>query len=813
MDGSEAEKTRIIPRLIEEEMKSDFLDYAMSVIVSRALPDVRDGLKPVHRRILFAMNELGLAHNKPFKKSARVVGEVMGKYHPHGDVAIYDTIVRMAQDFSLRYPLVDGQGNFGSVDGDAPAAMRYTECRLRKISEEILEDIDKNTVNFRPNFDETLKEPEVLPSKFPNLLANGSSGIAVGMATNIPPHNIKELCEGVKFVIDNPDSTPVELLKFVKGPDFPTGGIILGTSGIKQAYLTGKGKLLCRAKIHTEEVHKREALIVTEIPYMVNKAEMLEHIGELIKEKKVQGIHDIRDESDKDGMRVVIELKSDASTEVVQNQLLKHSRLQMTFGINMVCLVNNEPRLLNLKEIITYFIEHRKEVVTRRTQFELKKAEQRAHILTGLLIALKNIDDVVKKIKASKDVESAKHILMHDYSLSEEQSKAILDMRLQKLASLEQEKIKNEYDELMKLIAELKEILASPQRILDIIKKELDAISETYGDERKTEISHMEVEEDIDIEELIEEGNMTVTISHQGYIKRVPTETYKQQRRGGKGIIGTTTKEDDFTESLFTASTHAYILFFTNKGIVHWLKVYQIPEASRQAKGRPIIQMINIGQGEKISAFVPVEEFAENKYLVLVTKNGTIKKTPLSAFSNVRKTGIRAINLDENDDLIQAVITSGKDQIIIATANGMAVRFDENDVRPMGRTAGGVRGIKLKGNDEVIGMVIADDNDSLLSITENGYGKRTKVSEYRLISRGGSGVINIQTTERNGKVCSINSVKPEDEIIVISKNGIIMRTMVREISEIGRNTQGVKIMSLGQGDKVAAVSKVIQGEE
>ncbi|MBW2967786.1 DNA gyrase subunit A [Candidatus Woesearchaeota archaeon] len=798
----------IIPTIVEEEIKKSYLDYSMSVIVGRALPDARDGLKPVHRRVLFAMHDLGMLSNKPFKKSARIVGEVIGKYHPHGDSAAYDTLVRMAQGFSLRYPLIQGQGNFGSIDGDSAAAMRYTEARLAKISEDLLEDINKDTVDFQPNFDGELKEPVVLPCKIPNLLVNGSSGIAVGMATNIPPHNIGEVIDGTVHLIDNPDAEPDDLMQFVQGPDFPTGGIITSTSGIHHAYNTGKGKIRVRAKTHFEDLKSRTAIIISEIPYQVNKSILIEQIADLVRDKNITGIHDIRDESDRDGMRIVIELKADATQEVVLNQLFKHTRMESTFGMIFLGLVDNQPRILNLKELLSEFIGHRRNVVRRRTEFDLKKAEERAHILEGLITALNDIDAVVQKIKQSKDAETARSVLMADYSLSEMQAKAILEMRLQKLASLEQEKIRSEHKSLLELISQLKDILASEQRILDVIKSELKEMRDKYADPRLTEISEIE-EEDISMEDLIEEEDMVVTITHDGYIKRTPVDTYRRQGRGGKGVIGATAKDEDFVEHLFVASTHSNVLFFTDQGQVHWLKVYHLPVGSRQAKGKAIVNLIGLRAEEKIKAFVPVMEFDDQHYLVFSTRNGTIKKTSLEQFSRPRKGGIRAITIGEGDELIDVVLTDGSMNLIIATKDGMAVRFSEDDVRPMGRAAAGVRGISLKGDDAVIGMVIADDEKTLLTATENGYGKRTPVPDYRLIKRGGVGVKNIVCSERNGCAVTIRSVTDDDELMLISQNGIIIRTAVKDISVIGRATQGVRIMRLQDGDRLMDAAKII----
>jgi DNA gyrase subunit A len=799
---------RITTRLIEDEMKSSYLDYAMSVIVGRALPDVRDGLKPVHRRILYAMQDLGMIHSKPYKKCARIVGETLGKYHPHGDTAVYDSLVRMTQDFSLRYPLIAGQGNFGSVDGDNAAAMRYTEARLAKISDEMLADLDKDTVDFHPNFDGSLKEPSVLPSKFPNLLVNGSSGIAVGMATNIPPHNFSEVAAGVIELIDNPAATVADLMEHIKGPDFPTGGIIRGTHGIKSACEKGRGKVVVRGRAEIEEHKNKERIIISEIPYQVNKAHLIEHIADLVKNGSITGISDIRDESDKDGMRVVIELKAGTASNVILNQLYRHTRLESSFGVILLSLVDNAPKVLNIKEMLQHFINHRRVVVRRRTEFELKKAEDRAHILDGLIIALDDIDNIVQKIKASKDIEAAKSVLMGDYELTEIQAKAILDMKLQKLASLEQEKIKEEYDKLIEVIAELKAILASEPKILDIIKKEILELKEKYGDERRTEIS-LDGGDEMTDEDLIPEEEMVVTITHAGYIKRLATDTYRTQGRGGKGVVGTTSKEDDFVEQLFIASTHDYVLFFTNKGKVYWLKVYELPQASRQAKGKAIVNLIRLAQGERVTAFVLVKEFDDSHYLLMSTKKGLVKKSSLELYSRPRKGGIIGIGLNDDDELIEVSLTDGQDNIILATKKGMAIRFNESDARPMGRTATGVRGIKLKQDDEVCGMVKGIDERTLLTITENGYGKRTQISEYRLINRGGVGVKNIICSPRNGDVVAVLSIADEDDVMFISKEGVIIRTIAQGISKIGRATQGFRLMKIGSGDKAVAAAKII----
>ncbi|MBI2134934.1 DNA gyrase subunit A [Candidatus Woesearchaeota archaeon] len=800
--------TIIIPRVIEEEMKKSYLDYSMSVIVGRALPDVRDGLKPVHRRILYSMYHAGLLHNKPFRKSAFIVGRTMAEFHPHGDAAIYDSLVRMAQNFSMRYLLVDGQGNFGSLDGDNPAAMRYTEARLTKLAEEMLQDIEKRTVKFASNFDNTSQEPLVLPSKVPNLLVNGSSGIAVGMATNIPPHNMSEVISAVISQIDSPEITAEQLMQHIKGPDFPTGAIIYGVSGIKEAYRTGRGKILVRAKTEVEEIKDRKKIIVTEIPYMVNKAEMISHIADLVRDKKINGISDLRDESDKEGIRIVIELRKDSNPDVVLNQLYTHSRLQVTFGIIMVALVGNVPKVLGLKQIISHYIDHRKDIVRKRTLFDMHKAQNRAHLLEGLIIALDNIDRTIKLIKESKSVEDANSALISNFNLSKEQSTAILEMRLQRLTSLEQEKVKQEHMDLLRLIEELKSILQSPQKILDIIKKELLELMENYGDKRKTQITGEEAAS-LETEDIIEQHDCVITITHSGYIKRQPLAVYRQQNRGGKGLIATTTKEEDFVKDIFIANTHSYILLFTDKGKVYWLKVYSIPEASRQARGKAIINLINLENDEHVTAYIPVADFGSSHCLIMATRKGTIKKTDLAAYSNPRKTGIIAISLDSDDSLIGVKLTDPNKEIILATENGIAVRFNENDVRTTGRSAQGVRGIKLSQNDYVVGMVVATDDKTLLTVTENGYGKRTKISEYRLISRGGSGVKNIICSERNGKVISINSVDDNDEIMLITKNGITIRMPASQISVIGRSTQGVRLMKLEDNDKLVSVAKII----
>jgi DNA gyrase subunit A len=818
MDGENSEEKqpeKIAPAMIEDEMKSSFIDYAMSVIVNRALPDVRDGLKPVHRRILYSMSEQGMLFNKPYKKCARIVGDCLGRYHPHGDQSVYEALVRMAQDFSLRYPLVDGQGNFGSVDGDSPAAMRYTEARLAKIASEILQDLDKETIDMKPNFDDSLKEPTVLPCKIPNLLINGSSGIAVGMATNIPPHNVKEVCTGVIEMINNPDLSAEELSNHIQGPDFPTGGIIQGYSGIRNYFKGGRGKVKVSSVAEIEEVKKKFRIIITEIPYMVNKSLLIEQMAGCVRDKRIKGITNLRDESDRSGMRIVVELSSTANPQVVLNQLLKYTRMKTTFGVNSLALVNNEPKLLNVKSMIQNFIEHRQVVIRRRTEYDLRKAEERMHIIEGLIIALDNIDEVIQKIKKSADVKIATEMLSTDYGLSEIQAKAILDMKLQKLSSLEQDKIREEHNKLKLTIGELNIILASEDKILNIIKEEQEEIRAKYGDERKTQIIAVDDDDDsdIDIEDMIEQQDCVVTISNKGYIKRLPIDTYKQQGRGGKGVIGAASKDEDFIEHLFIANTHSYILFFSNKGTVRWLKVYELPEGSRQARGRAIVNLLSMSQDEYIAAFVPVKEFKPENYLILATKKGLVKKTPLDAYSRPRKGGIAGITLDPSDALINAVLTDGTKQLIIATKNGQAVKFNEADARPIGRTSKGVRGVTLKGDDEVIDLVIASDDYTLLTVTENGYGKRTSIAEYRLINRGGSGVRNIQCSDRNGKVISVKTVSDEDDIILISQNGIVIRMPTKSISVIGRNTQGVRLMNLKSGDKTVAAAKIAREQD
>ncbi|WP_457555649.1 DNA gyrase subunit A [Candidatus Pyrohabitans sp.] len=800
-----AAKEKVVPVAIEEEMKRSYIDYAMSVIVGRALPDVRDGLKPVHRRILYAMYELGLFHNRPYKKSARIVGEVLGKYHPHGDSAVYDALVRMVQDFSLRYPLIDGQGNFGSIDGDAPAAMRYTEARLAEIAEEMLADIDKDTVDFVPNFDESLREPSVLPAKLPNLLVNGSSGIAVGMATNIPPHNLCEVCDAIALLIDNPDASLEELMQVIKGPDFPTGAFILGREGIIKAYSTGRGTLRLRGRTHVEREKRRKRIIITEIPYMVNKAKLIESIADLVRNKKIEGISDIRDESDREGMRIVLELRRNASAKVILNQLYKNTQLETTFGIINLVLVDGEPRVLNLRDTILEFIKHRKQVVTRRTRFELEKAEKRAHILEGLLIALKNIDAVIKLIRGSPGVAEAKAKLMERFSLSEVQAQAILDMRLQKLAKLEREKLAEEHRRLLKEIERLRSLLASEKRILQVVKRETLELKKKYGDERRTEI--VANAREISLEDLIAREEMVVTITQGGYIKRLPVSTYRQQRRGGRGIVGVEAKEDQ-VKDIYVASTHDYMLFFSNRGKVYWRKVYEIPTAGRYSRGKAMVNLIEEAAEERITATLAVSDFSEERYVFFATKLGRVKKTPLSAFGNPRKGGILAISLDEGDELVEVELTDGRQEVLLATRYGKAIRFSEQEVRPMGRAAKGVTGITLRRKDEVVGVEVVKPGTTILAVTENGYGKRTPIEEYPLQRRGGKGVINIIPSVRNGLVVGVLSVLDSDEVVLTSAKGVVIRLKAKEISVMGRNTQGVRLMKLEEGDRVVAIAKV-----
>ncbi|MCH7771768.1 MAG: DNA gyrase subunit A [Bacteroidetes bacterium] len=804
---------KIIPISLEEEMKSSYIDYSMSVIVSRALPDVRDGLKPVHRRVLYGMHELGMGHNKPYKKSARIVGEVLGKFHPHGDTAVYDSMVRMVQNFSLRYPLVDGQGNFGSVDGDSAAAMRYTEVRLRRISEEMLRDLDKNTVNFTPNFDDSLQEPTVLPSYLPNLLVNGSSGIAVGMATNIPPHNLNEIIDGIIALIRNPDLTNEKLMKYVIAPDFPTAGIIYGFEGVKSAYTTGRGRIVLRARANIETLkNNRENIIITELPYQVNKANLIEKIADLVRTGKITEISNLRDESDRDGMRVVVELKRDAQPAVVLNQLFKHTQMQTTFGVIMLALVNGIPKVLQLREMMQHFIDHRMDVLIKRTQFELDAAERRAHILEGYIIALDSIDAVIQTIKKSKDVETARNNLMNKFKLSEVQAKAILEMRLQRLTGLERKKIEDEYKETIKLIENLAGILSNEERRYSIIKDELLVIKKRYGDKRRTEIVYST--EDFSLEDIIAEEDVVVTITHNGFIKRFPVSGYRKQGRGGRGVTGAGTKDDDFVEHMFIASTHQYILFFTDKGKVYWLKVHEIPEGGRAARGRSILNILQKQKEEMITAFVAVKEFSDDMYLIMATKRGTVKKTVLSAYGHVRKGGINAINLAKGDSLIEVKMTDGTNDIVLGTKNGLAIKFNEKDVRNMGRTSTGVRGVRLGKGDVVVGLlVIKRQGTSILVVTENGYGKRSDINNYRLAHRGGKGVFTVKTTPKVGKMISLMEVVDKDELVIITTRGMVIRQAVKNIRVIGRNTQGVRVINLREGDSIADIAKVVTEDE
>jgi DNA gyrase subunit A len=807
-------REKVVPIYVEDEMRNSYIDYSMSVIVSRALPDVRDGLKPVHRRILVAMRELNLLHDRPFRKSAKITGDVTGNYHPHGTVAVYETMVRLAQDFSMRYPLVNGQGNFGSVDGDAPAAERYTEARLTEFAEEMLRDLDKGTVDVRPNYDESREEPVVLPAAVPNLLVNGSAGIAVGMATNVPPHNLREIVDAIHHVIDNPECDPEDLNRLVQGPDFPTGGLILGRQGIRETYLNGRGHITVRARATIEEIRKdRDAIIVTEIPYMVGKAALLEKIADLVKEGTIDGISDLRDESDRDGMRIVIELKRDSQPRVVLNQLFKHTQMQTTFGSNMLALVGNRPMTLSLKDMIGYYAAHRQDVVVRRTRFDLTEAEKRAHILEGFKIALDHIDEIVALIKAAADTEAARAGLMARFGLSEIQANAILEMRLARLTGLERKKIDDEYLEVIQLIEQLRAILESPAKVLQIIKDELQAVRDRFGDDRRTEI--VAASGEFEVEDLIAEEDMVITISHAGYAKRLPVTTYRSQRRGGRGITGAGTREEDFIQHLFIASTHSYILVFTDRGRVHWLKVHEIPQGGRTAKGKAMANLVDITSVERVAAVLPVKDFDDRHYIMKCTARGTVKKTSLDAYSNPRRGGIVAIGIEEGDRLIDAVLTDGTQDIILSKRNGKAIRFNEEEVRPMGRTAHGVRGVTLEEDDAVVGMLAVRREASLLVATENGYGKRTSISEYRITGRGGKGIISIQTNERNGRVVAALEVVPEDEVMLITRNGIVIRTRASEISEIGRNTQGVRLIQLEAGDTLIDVARVEEngGEE
>lgn len=800
---------KVLPVRLEEEMKNSYINYAMSVIVTRALPDVRDGLKPVHRRILYAMHEAGMAPNKPYKKSARIVGEVLGKYHPHGDSSVYDAIVRMAQDFSTRYMQVDGHGNFGSVDGDSAAAMRYTEVRMSRIAEEMLADIDKDTVDFVPNYDESLKEPTVLPAKIPNLLVNGSSGIAVGMATNIPPHNLGEVVDGVVMMIDNPEVTVQDLMTAVKGPDFPTGGLILGREGIRSAYTTGRGSVKMRAQARTEKMaNGKNRILVTEIPYQVNKARLIESIANLVRDKVIDGITDLRDESDRTGMRIVIELRRDVNPDVILNQLYKHTQMQETFGVNMLALVDGQPRVLNLHEVIRYYIDHQKVVIIRRTKFELAKARDRAHILEGLKIALDNLDAVITTIRESRTVDVAREALRTRFSLSEKQAQAILDMRLQRLTGLEREKVEQEYKDILETIEWLESVLADEQKVLNIIKEELLDVRKRFADERRTVITS-DVSK-LDVEDLIAEEDIVITLTHGGYIKRLPVDTYRSQKRGGRGVTGMGTKEEDFVEHLFVATTHHNILFFTNRGRVYRLKGYEIPEASRTAKGTAIVNLLALENTEKVTAVIPIKEFSNRRYLFMATKNGTVKKTELMEFDTPRRTGLIAIVLDEDDDLIDVKLTNGEMNVVLGTRQGMAITFKETDVRPMGRSTRGVRGILLDSDDDdiVVGMDTVKKDGELLTVTEEGYGKRTSIEEYRVQTRGGKGIINNKITDKTGQVVGIKVIRPGQEIMLITGEGIVIRFDATEISLISRNTQGVRLMRTDDKDKVVAMAAV-----
>ncbi|KKG02279.1 DNA gyrase subunit A [Methanosarcina mazei] len=812
-EDEEPVRAGVTPILIDDEMKRSYINYAMSVIVGRALPDARDGLKPVHRRILFSMNESGITHDKPYKKSARIVGDVLGKYHPHGDSAVYDTIVRMVQDFSLRYPLIDGQGNFGSIDGDSAAAMRYTEVRMDRIAEEMLVDIEKETVPFIPNYDGSLKEPEVLPARLPNLLINGSTGIAVGMATNMPPHNISEVIDGILMLIENPETQISELMTVIKGPDFPTGAHILGTAGIRSAYMTGRGPIRMRAVAEIQELKKdRQQIIVTELPYQVNKAKLIENIAQLVREKVINGISDLRDESDREGIRVVVELSRGVNPNVVLNQLYKHTQMATTFGVINLALVDGKPKELNLKQLLEIYLEYRMEIIQKRTLYDLRKSEERAHILEGLRIALDNIDAVVALIKGSANADQAKQGLIDNFALDEVQAKAILEMRLQRLTGLETRKILDELEALVKQIEELRKILASDELKYEIIRTELSELKDKYGDIRRTRIVHNT--ENVTDEDLIPEEDVVVTITNSGYIKRIPLDTYTMQRRGGRGIIGMEMKEEDFVENLFISSTHNYILFFTNRGRLYWQKVYEIPEGSRQSRGKAIVNLLELQEGEMVNAMISVEEFAEDKYLFMATRAGTVKKTPLSEFRNPRRAGIIAVSLDEGDELVKVLLTDGKQEIMMVSKKGKAIRFSEEDVRPMGRTARGVRGMTLEGpDDEVVSLDLVDETTTLLTVTDNGFGKRTEYSQYPVHRRGGKGVITIVTNLRNGFVSNVKSVAEDDELMFTSAEGIIIRIPAKDISIQGRNTQGVRVMNIKSGDKVGGMARIKNGKE
>ncbi|QYR21698.1 DNA gyrase subunit A [Paenibacillus sp. sptzw28] len=808
---AEEQRSQVQDRDIGVEMRDSFMSYAMSIIVSRALPDVRDGLKPVHRRILFAMSELGMSPDKPYKKSARIVGEVIGKYHPHGDSAVYETMVRMAQDFSLRYMLIDGHGNFGSIDGDMAAAMRYTEARLSKIAMEMLRDINKETVDYIPNYDGEEHEPTVLPARFPNLLVNGLTGIAVGMATNIPPHNLGEVIDGVQALIRNPDITPLELMDYIKGPDFPTAGFVMGREGIRQAYSTGRGSVTMRARATIEDNNGKARILVHELPYQVIKARLVEKIAELVREKKIDGITDLRDESDRNGMRVVIELRRDVNPNVVLNNLYKQTQMQMNFGFNMLALVNREPRVLNLRDILYYYLQHQIEVIRRRTEFDLKKAEARAHILEGLRIALDHLDEVIALIRGSQTAEIAREGLISRFSLTYDQAQAILDMRLQRLTGLEREKIEAEYEELQRKIAEYKAILADEQLVLQIINDELQEVKERFGDERRTEI--MASEDEILDEDLIPREDVVISITHSGYVKRLPVTTYRSQKRGGKGVIGMDTKDKDFVEHLFVSNTHHFLLFFTNKGKVYRLKAYEIPDLSRTARGTPIINLIQIEAGETVNAVIPVESFEPDRYLFFATKQGVVKKTPLDDYANIRKIGLIAINLREDDDLIGVKLTDGKQEIIMGTSQGMSIRFPEQDVRPMGRSATGVKGINADDDDFVIDMDVVVPENEVLIVTSKGYGKRTPISEYRIQSRGGKGIKTLNVTDKNGPIVGLKVVQNDEDLMIMTSSGTMIRTSMEGISTMGRNTQGVKLIHIREDDSVATVTRVARSEE
>ncbi len=806
-------RERILPRLIEEEMQQSFINYSMSVIVSRALPDVRDGLKPVHRRILYAMNELGLVPGRPYKKSATVVGDVLGKYHPHGDTSVYDAMVRMVQEFSLHYPLVDGQGNFGSVDGDPPAAYRYTEARLTRVAITMLDDIDKNTVDFQSNFDDRLQEPTVLPSRLPNLLVNGSSGIAVGMATNIPPHNLREVAKAVELLVDNPDATIADLRKAIKGPDFPTGGYIYGREGIKDAYENGRGRVLMRARAQIEEKESsgKSQIVITEIPYQVNKENLVRSIAELASEKKIEGISNVNDESDREGMRVVVELKRDAIPNVVLNQLYKHTQMQTTFGVIMLALVHGAPKVMNLKELLQHYVEHRHDIIVRRTQFDLDAAQAREHILEGLKIAVDNIDEVIKIIRSSEDTPEADRRLRQRFKLSEKQTDAILNMRLAKLTGLEIEKLEAELKEVRAVIKDLKGILASKPRRMTILKDEMKEVADAFGDDRRTEI--ISDQGDFTVEDLIAEEDMVITISHSGYIKRIPVSTYRKQRRGGRGLTGADLKENDWVEHLFIASTHDYLMFFTNQGHVYWLKVHEIPQAGRAARGKPVVSCIAMKQDEQIAALVPVREFTDDKCLIFATRNGTVKKTVLSAYGNVRAAGICAINVEKGDELIDVQVCDANSDIILATRQGMSIRFHQGDVRDMGRATTGVKGIELDDGDQMIGMVVLRREATLLVVSEKGYGKRSELADYRVQRRGGKGIITFKVTDKTGPIVALKEVIPDDELMMITKHGVIIRVPVDGIRVIGRNTQGVRVMNLDDGDTLVDVARVVKEDE